>query len=331
MLNVLEGSFSLRQSRDSPNQNTHTLSMFLTDVQQMVAIKEERDWSPTVDQQEAADLRYIQEEREKLWSSRQEAELTGVVKSEEDEEKPELPRLHQPAGVKPDVEPDAGWNSVKTSRSSGAESEDSWDWVDTTQRRPKKAPPEDDVEHSAGPATKFVCPVCGKTYPRKNSFKDHMRLHSEGKRFSCSVCKKRFQWRAGVVRHMRTHTGEKPFACYFCGLTFAQNSSLISHVRIHTGERPFKCSMCKARFRVSCHLSEHVRLHSAVKAFSCSHCGKRFAQRRGLRRHTTVHTGEKPFTCSVCDKTFTWHENLRRHLSAHARERPATGVESPTD
>ncbi|XP_068189778.1 zinc finger protein 271-like [Antennarius striatus] len=286
----------------------------------------QQDWSPSLDQHDPLELFKIKEEEEEL--SVQEAEkLQGLeegsvtkftftpvfVKSEEDDkDRTQSSQLHQTNEIKSEAEDCGGPEPDRNSESSEPETDDSWDWEDTRKPRPSSNPSESDLTPVTG-GKRFSCLICGKSYPRKTSLNDHMKLHSEGKRFSCSVCRKKFQWRAGVVRHMRVHTGEKPYSCYFCDLSFAQNSSLVSHLRVHTGEKPFKCSVCKASFRVSCHLSKHMRLHSGEKPFSCSVCGKTFAQRGTLRRHGTVHSGEKPFSCSVCGKSFARPENLKRH------------------
>uniref|UniRef100_A0A3Q3VY27 C2H2-type domain-containing protein n=1 Tax=Mola mola TaxID=94237 RepID=A0A3Q3VY27_MOLML len=108
----------------------------------------------------------------------------------------------------------------------------------------------------------FVCSVCGKGYYQETSFRDHVRLHSEGKHLMCTVCGRTFQFRVQMVRHMRIHTGEKPFVCCVCGRRFAASYNLTAHARVHTGEKRFTCSVCKAGFSRRHSLSKHMRTHA---------------------------------------------------------------------
>ncbi|XP_068188655.1 zinc finger protein 32-like isoform X2 [Antennarius striatus] len=295
----------------------------------------QQDWSPSLDQHDPPELFKIKEEEEEL--SVQEAEkLQGLeegsvtkftftpvfVKSEEDDkDRTQSSQLHQTNQIKTEAEDCGGPEPDRNSESSESESDDSSDWEDSRKPEPGSDPFESDGTPEPG-GKPFSCSLCGKSYLRKGSLRDHMKLHAEGKHFSCSFCSKKFYSRTGIERHTRIHTGEKPYSCYFCDRGFAQKSTLVSHLRIHTGEKPFKCSVCDVSFRLSCHLSKHEKLHSRVKFFSCSFCSKTFDQREALKEHRLVHKGEKPFSCSVCGKTFSRRVTLERHGTVHSGEKP---------
>ncbi|PIK47274.1 putative zinc finger protein [Apostichopus japonicus] len=77
----------------------------------------------------------------------------------------------------------------------------------------------------------FVCPLCGKSLPRRTSFKTHQFLH----------------------------TGEKPYKCRSCSRSFAQKSNLTDHFRsIHSQEKPYECTVCSAKFTRSTSRKVHM-------------------------------------------------------------------------
>ncbi|XP_068188630.1 zinc finger protein 501-like isoform X2 [Antennarius striatus] len=295
----------------------------------------QQDWSHSLDQHDPLEHQKIKEEEEEL-SVQQEDQLQGleegsvtkftfttvIVKSEEDDkDTPQSSQLHHTNQIKTEAEDCGGPEPDRNSESSESESDDSSDWDDSRKPEPGSDPLESDGTPEPG-GKPFSCSLCGKSYLRKGSLRDHMKLHAEGKHFSCSFCSKKFYSRTGIERHTRIHTGEKPYSCYFCDLGFAQKSSLVSHLRIHTGEKPFKCSICDASFRISCHLSKHLKYHAREKCFSCSLCSKTFDQREALKEHRLEHKGEKPFSCSVCGKTFARRGTLERHGTVHSEEKP---------
>ncbi|XP_070813966.1 zinc finger protein 2-like isoform X1 [Chaetodon trifascialis] len=363
-----------------PEVRLHKADVQLLSASQEEDPPEQREWSPSLDQEDPTELPHVKEEQEELWTSQEGQQLPGpeeaaitkstfppvpVKSEEEDEEKPQCSQLHQrhtedmkteadgedcggPEAARssdPDrhLEPDT---DDETSQSSEPETDDSCDWEETREPRSGLNLLQNNDDHSGVQTGEklFSCSVCGKSYQRKNSLRNHMELHSEGKRLSCSVCKKTFQFRRNFTRHMSIHTGEKPFSCSVCGLTFRQKDnlkqhstvhtgekpftcsvcgkgfpqqrSLRRHATVHTGEKPFSCSVCKASFRVRSSLSIHMRVHTGEKPFSCSVCGKSFALKKRLQRHVTVHTGEKPFSCSVCDRRFSALAHAKRHKCA---------------
>ena len=209
-----------------------------TDVQQLLVIKEEVEWSSSLDQEDKPEL-----PQEELWTRQEGDQLRGLEDTREPQSGSNILQIHEVSVS--DVEYTTGTtltNSYECATSFGHSGR---------------------LQNQVAP---FSCSFCGKRYPRKNSLRSHMRLHVEGKRFSCPVCQKDFQWKRDVVAHMRSHTGEKPFSCSVCGMRFARKEDLNRHLRVHTGERPFSCSVCGKRFARNAHLKRHSAIHR-VKTF----------------------------------------------------------------
>ncbi|XP_077283337.1 uncharacterized protein LOC143909293 [Arctopsyche grandis] len=103
------------------------------------------------------------------------------------------------------------------------------------------------------------CSACGKLLTDQQSYKDHMKIHSDYCPYICDYCSRGFKHRNSIIGHIRTHTGEKPYKCEICARAFISTGILKSHILQHTGENPFKCELCFKGFKQRCNLKSHMR------------------------------------------------------------------------
>lgn len=88
-----------------------------------------------------------------------------------------------------------------------------------------------------------------------------LRPPGPAKKFQCDFCGKSFQWQSNLQLHVRSHTGEKPYPCARCSYRATQRSDLTKHMRIHTGEKPYACPHCHYRAAYTSSLKDHILLH----------------------------------------------------------------------
>lgn len=100
---------------------------------------------------------------------------------------------------------------------------------------------------------------CNKTFSFYSGLKQHILVvhTADSKKFVCDYCGKRFPTKGRYNEHVRTHTGEKPLICEVCNKGFNSYGILNVHKRTHTGERPFKCNICGKSFIKNHGLTQH--------------------------------------------------------------------------
>ncbi|XP_039972433.1 zinc finger protein 771-like [Xiphias gladius] len=318
------------------------------DIQPLIVNAKIPPGRPSLDQ-ETTKPPHIKEEPEDVWTSHegqqfQRPEATDIpefhfppvsMKSEDDEEKPQLSQLHQSL-TEENKEADPPATRPAQQIKAGTAGEECGGLEPTFDL---------DVAGflKATSDGQFFLSQCFKTetevldgdwnhmirsdQPFSDTRKEsdtvsNKRSHNQKKLYKCPACSKTFKHNTALQRHITCHTGERPFDCTECGKTFRQKGSLHIHMRKHTGEKPFSCLVCGKNFTQSGTLAAHMRIHTGEKPFSCSVCKKRYNERGTLVRHMRVHTGEKPFTCSLCGKRFSEKGNLNKHKKIHTGEKP---------
>jgi len=115
--------------------------------------------------------------------------------------------------------------------------------------------------HGTCDGKEYVCPICGYTSKRSNSFSGHMKTHGPRDN-KCEQCGKGFKTKAALNKHIRRHEGVKPFACTVCDARFENKGKLDRHNVIHTGERNYECNLCGKKFNQPGNLKTHMKSHS---------------------------------------------------------------------
>ncbi|XP_030610152.1 zinc finger protein 271-like isoform X1 [Archocentrus centrarchus] len=306
----------------------------LSDAQQLLPVKEEVSWSPSLDQQHT-DL--TSQEGEQL-NGLDEANVTrfpvSSVKSEHDDKKSASSHLHQrPTEGNSDSERLTSCSAkqiiaetdgelcgeAESARNPNPQPNADGKASDDELQKPETEDTDDGWKESrtfSSTNTYSSYSDCGEHFRYRKSLQRHVTRHL-GKRTN-NKCSK---VRQNAVSQMASHTEEKPFGCDVCGQRFKREANLRTHIRVHTGEKPFSCKVCEKRFRHQYNLYRHMRIHTGEKPFNCSVCNKRFSQLWDLKRHENVHTGEKPFSCSICGRKFTQRMHFKRHTSVHTAER----------
>ncbi|XP_045924706.1 uncharacterized protein LOC123982847 [Micropterus dolomieu] len=332
-------------------------TVFPTDVQQLLVIKEEvpSEWSPSLDQEDP-ELLHIKEEKEELWISQEGEQLNGLevaditrfpftavtVKSEDEEEKPQSPQLHQSQTEdNREAEPSASSSAtqIKTETDGGSEpagnlDPDSHLQPDTDEKASDSEVSENDwqeplsdseaeSEDSGNGWKETRAPESGvNALKYKEAPVSDAGCNAGKESFSCFECGKQYQHKGSLQRHMVCHSGKRSSNRLVNKKCFRVKQNVDSEVRVHTGEKPFGCDVCGKKFTQRGNLKTHMSVHTGEKPFGCDVCGKRFYRQTNLKEHMRVHTGEKSFACDVCGKRFNQRSNLKTHMRVHTGERP---------
>lgn len=165
--------------------------------------------------------------------------------------------------------------------------------------------------HMKTPVSK--CEFCGKEFSRRDSYTEHLLIHT-GPRHKCPHCDKEFVQRSNLVRHIRIHTGEKPYKCLYCEKSFSDKGACNSHIRVHTREEACGCPYCGQIFSKKQKLKYHIRKHTGEDLVSCEFCGKTFTNTHSLKEHRVIHDQRTQLLCSHCGKAFSTAKYLQRHI-----------------
>ncbi|ODM90110.1 putative zinc finger protein [Orchesella cincta] len=111
----------------------------------------------------------------------------------------------------------------------------------------------------------FKCLVCGKRFRRKDTLKQHEKLHkNNGEKFNCPHCNKVYTRQDNLRTHYLQVHGtpeERLHTCIFCDEKLSRWKHLEQHIHGHTNERPFACQFCPKDFKASKHLHQHLKVH----------------------------------------------------------------------
>uniref|UniRef100_A0A3Q0RVF1 C2H2-type domain-containing protein n=1 Tax=Amphilophus citrinellus TaxID=61819 RepID=A0A3Q0RVF1_AMPCI len=334
----------------------HNMSLFHTDVSQLLVIKEvPPDWSPTTNQQETV---HIKEEQEELWASQEGEQLNGLevadiskfpihavhLKCEEEKEKSEyLQPSQQKTGCNREAEPLTSLPTTQIKMETDGKdcggpesarnlnqdlylppnSDENAANFSETEVSINDDDDDDDCYwqeplSDSGPEIEDSDSDCKETGAPESGVNSDKRCDSAKVSFSPSEFEKALLCKQSLQgeRGRMSSTGLDKKKC----LTVKQNVD--SQMAVHTRKKPFGCDVCGQRFNQKTHLNTHMRIHTGEKPFCCDFCGQRFNQKTHLKIHMRIHTGEKPFGCDNCGKRFRHQCTLKIHMAAHTGEKP---------
>ena len=203
------------------------------------------------------------------------------------------------------------------------------------------APP---IENDDARKTQIKCDFCHKTFKRKTSLNQHLKIVHSAKKISCRDCDKKFLQQSSLDKHYPNcrigRIKKEDLVCEFCDKIFHCKLNINKHlVNMHSAQKKFTCQKCNQQFyQKSCldrHASENGTTcqkdrcrcpkcntphHMKRKISRCSLCVKKFRTEEALRLHVLVHLGQKPFQCSICSKKFKFARELRNHSKYHTEK-----------
>ncbi|XP_065075778.1 uncharacterized protein LOC135699441 [Ochlerotatus camptorhynchus] len=137
------------------------------------------------------------------------------------------------------------------------------------------------LKHNAGKT--YKCEQCPMVFARKGNLRLHMTTH--GVRLHvCSVCGQSF----ARIESLKNHEGacakgKRGLFCEVCGQRFRKQELLDKHLEQGHPEKEFQCNHCGQGFETKRALSHHVRVHEG--SFRCEHCPRQFVTEQALRNH----------------------------------------------
>uniref|UniRef100_A0A2K6L9V7 Zinc finger protein 341 n=1 Tax=Rhinopithecus bieti TaxID=61621 RepID=A0A2K6L9V7_RHIBE len=171
---------------------------------------------------------------------------------------------------------------------------------------------------------KCVVKSCAQTFPKLDTFLEHIKSHQEELSYRCHLCGKDFPslYDLGVHQYSHSllpqHSPKKDstvYKCVKCVNKYSTPEALEHHLQ--TATHNFPCPHCQKVFPCERYLRRHLPTHGSGGRFKCQVCKKFFRREHYLKLHAHIHSGEKPYKCSVCESAFNRKDKLKRHMLIH--------------
>ncbi|XP_013369665.1 PREDICTED: zinc finger protein 341 [Chinchilla lanigera] len=180
------------------------------------------------------------------------------------------------------------------------------------------------TQHKNEQVYKCVVKSCAQTFPKLDTFLEHIKSHQEELSYRCHLCGKDFPslYDLGVHQYSHSllpqHSPKKDSAvykCVKCVKKYSTQEALEHHLQ--TATHNFPCPHCQKVFPCERYLRRHLPTHGSGGRFKCQVCKKLFRREYYLKLHAHIHSGEKPYKCSVCESAFNRKDKLKRHMLIH--------------
>ncbi|MED6281634.1 hypothetical protein CHARACLAT_023631 [Characodon lateralis] len=321
--------------------------------QQLLVSKEEFSdlWNSSLNQRDQ-EPPYIKEEDDEPWNCQEEEQLDEKeetesiavrVKSEYDEEKCPLSKLHcikiednrdteaptrrsvEQMEAEPDGEhcggtepernpypntcspPDTDESSSDSSKTVASENEKADDWQGPLTGSESEGRDSLNSQKSRTPQSDMI--INEKRSTAKTSF-------------SCSECGKPFISKQSLQRHLKSQTGKRFSSSLNNDKCLQVKKTIDSHKRSISEGSQFSCDASGKTFLCEDNFQSHLSVHAGDKPFSCDICGKRFRSKSYARKHIMLHSGKRAYSCDECGKGFIKKSQLQTHVRLHSAERP---------
>lgn len=175
------------------------------------------------------------------------------------------------------------------------------------------------------------CPLCGKTFKKASTLRDHQNIHNNLKPHICPICSRPFSFETSLVSHIKLHENVKNHMCSFCSKAFARRRYMLHHEKtVHLKQKPFVCPLCDKPYNNQSCWRKHIAMHENpkelnppmpirvkpkrpkdVKSKALTSVVNPEAKKSRQRRNT----GPKRHKCDLCDKMFARRRNVLHHMT----------------
>ncbi|EAT34137.1 AAEL013592-PA [Aedes aegypti] len=160
------------------------------------------------------------------------------------------------------------------------------------------------------------CPYCQRGHNTKADLRNHVRFaHLFNISYPCELCGMTFQRKFSLKEHLLTHSDTYNYPCTICDKKFKTNSYLKSHISVVHERVRLRCSYCPADFERNYKLHNHIEnTHGIQVRFVCDVCVLTFQSQEKLDSHRARHNNPHELECGRCLSGFQSKDLLASHL-----------------
>ena len=115
----------------------------------------------------------------------------------------------------------------------------------------------------------IICRVCGKSFVRRSSLRDHVQTDHQTALNSRSFERKKVD---NQSKDIQAKSNQCLVKCYMCTSTFNIVSDLERHInRDHEEHKTFECNICRTKIVTTWRLKKHVEMHSNINIKECGY------------------------------------------------------------